>query len=371
MVEKLFTLLRLGLGTSKVEEEIISGLLVATPSQWLELEEIADKHGISAILLDGVKAIMNAKGVGCFDHFEDRSFWPEFITKWAYGIVELEYEAGNIQQLCVIGNVQRRWAEYGIKMMLMKGQAMGVYYPIPNHRCPGDIDCYLFDDYVKGNNVARSFKAEVDDRWYKHSQIFFKGQMIENHQYFVHTRGGKKSKSLNRLLCGLLSDNDAHFENLPGTNVLLPPPMFNAVFLSYHALAHFLAEGLLLKQLIDWAMFLKRDQDKVDWEVFNEICDKYHFRRFTNIATDIAVHYLNIKVKDDVCSTSQYTQKVLHSTLYDDDYIFSKPGSVWSKRLHLVWNLYKNRWKHHQIYQHSIIRQMWFYIIGFIFKTEN
>ena len=48
-------------------------------------------------------------------------------------------------------------------------------------------------------------------------------------------------------------------ETLPRTDVLLPPPIFNAIFLTYHAQAHFLEEGLRLKQLLDWAMFLKRD----------------------------------------------------------------------------------------------------------------
>ena len=371
MQEALFLLLRLGLGTSSPMEEDLSLLSSLNERQWEEIEEVSDKHGVAAIVFDGISAVVERKGSQFLNHFDDDSFWSCLIANWAVGTVEQQYERGNKQQFAIIKEIQERWAASGIRMMLMKGQAMGTYYPIPNHRCPGDIDCYLFDDYEIGNDVARSFQAEVDDSWYKHSQISYKGQLIENHQYFVHTRGGKKSKSLDKLLCGFLKDKDAQFEELSGTGVLLPPPMFNAVFLSYHALAHFLAEGLLLKQLLDWAMFLKRDQDKVDCKAFYEICDKYNFRRFANVATDVAVNYLNIKVKDDFCFSSPYTQKVLHSALYDDDYIFSKPGSIWSKRFHLVRNLYKNRWKHHQIYQHSIIRQMWFYVVGFIFKTEK
>ena len=72
MEDFLFALLRLGLGTSRVVEEDISGLLAATPDQWIELENVASKHGVSAILLDGVKAIMDVKGVECFNHFEDK-----------------------------------------------------------------------------------------------------------------------------------------------------------------------------------------------------------------------------------------------------------------------------------------------------------
>ena len=371
MQEIVFLLLRLGLGTSSPEQEDLSGLTFLNEKQWKEIEELTCRHGVAAIAFDGLCTIVATEGAHFLNHFEDSSFWSRFVATWAVGIVEHQYEWGNKRQSVVIKEIQEKWAANGIQMMLMKGQAMGNYYPNPNHRCPGDIDCYLFGDYAKGNEIARLFPGVVDESWYKHSQILFKGQTIENHQFFVHTRGGKNSKTLDNLLCVFLKETDAQFGCLPGTGVLLPPPMFNAVFLSYHSLAHFLAEGLLLKQLVDWAMFIKRDQDKVDWKVFYEICDKYHFRRFVDVATDIAAHYLNIKIKDDIYSTSSFTPKVLHSALYDDDFIFSKSGSVWSKRLHLVRNLYKNSWKHHQIYQHSIIRQLWFYVVGYFFKTET
>ena len=44
-----------------------------------------------------------------------------------------------------------RWKLQGCRVMVMKGQANGAFYPRPDHRSPGDIDCYLYDDYAKGN----------------------------------------------------------------------------------------------------------------------------------------------------------------------------------------------------------------------------
>lgn len=124
--------------------------------------------------------------------------------------------------MVVADKVQRFWSEAGIRMMLMKGLAIGSYYPEPKHRCPGDIDCYLFEDYAKGNEVAKEWADKVDEGWYKHSVIAYGGQTIENHQYFVHTREGKNSKRLNQALCDTLKD--VQFETLPGAGVLLPLP---------------------------------------------------------------------------------------------------------------------------------------------------
>ena len=254
-------------------------------------------------------------------------------------------------------------------MMLMKGMAMGTYYPIPNHRAAGDIDCYLFADYARGNTLACDWADKVDEGWYKHSQIRYRGELIENHQYFVHTREGRSSKALEQILVRHLQGTE--FEKLPGTDVLLPPPMFNALFLTYHALTHFLEEGLRLKQLLDWAMFLRKDADKLDWPVFYEICDRYHMRRFADLATDMAVRLFGVQLGNlPISSDSSYTEKVLKSTLYDKDYVFSSGQGGWANRWHIVKNLIKYRWKFHQIYQHSVLRQLWYYATGFILKTE-
>lgn len=365
----LLSLIRLGLGiTTDIQKENISDLFLSSKKQWEQLYETASFHGVSGEVLDGLQRVMDEFDSGHLGGALSESWWKQFILQWI-GVVQQGYEAGNMQQLVVIDAIQRRWAGAGIRMMLMKGQAMGTYYPNPNHRCPGDIDCYLFNDYAKGNETAKIWADKVDAGWYKHSVIAYGGQTIENHQFFVHTREGKRSKQLNQTLCDTLKG--VHYETLPGTDVLLPPPMFNALFLTYHAQAHFLEEGLRLKQLLDWAMFLKRDADKVDWPEFYEICEKYHMRRFAEVATDFAVHYLGVKLdKSFIVTNSPYTEKVLYSTLNDKDYVFSSGESGWTNRWHIVRNLFKYRWKYNEIYQQSVVKQMWWYTTGFLFKSE-
>ena len=368
MEKTIFQLIRLGLGTSTLEQEDISILLSYTEDKWFKLKGAASIQGVSAIVLDGLQVIINKLGSDCFARALSFESWRKFILQWI-GEVQQQYEAGNLQQALIIDTIQRQWAQSGIQMMLMKGQALATYYPEPKHRCPGDIDCYLFDNYSKGNEVARKWADKVDESWYKHSVISYHGQSIENHQFFVHTREGRISKELNKHLCALL--DDCEFEKLAGTEVLLPPPMFNALFLTYHAMAHFLEEGLRLKQLVDWALFLKRDCEKIDWNLFYSWCNKYHFHRFVNITNDFAVNYLGVKLDNLLITTeSKYTTRVLDSTLNDGDYVFNGNGG-WSNRLNIVKNLIKYRWKYHQIYQHSIVRQLWYYFTGFFFGTEN
>lgn len=368
MENAFFILLRIGLQTRSVEEENITELLSLSESEWETLAEVVKRQGVMGVALDGINAILKKGGRDALDHFEDRRFWRRFIVKWAM-TVEQSYEGGNQKQLAVIDDIQKRWSKAGIRMMIMKGMAMGTYYPVPFHRAPGDIDCYLFDDYAKGNELAKEFPADVDEGWYKHSQIHYRDQLIENHLFFVHTREGKSSKELNQVMVDTLKK--VEFERIQGTDALLPPPLFNALFLTYHAMTHFLEEGMRMKQLLDWAVFLKKAADKIDWPEFYRVCDKYHLHRFVDVATDIAVSLLGVRLDNPSITTkSRFTNKVIHSTLYDEDFVFSSGKGGWANRLHIITNLFKYRWKYHQVFQHSIIRQLYYYVIGFLLKTE-
>lgn len=363
MEKELFALLRLGLGNTGLEKENLSNFIVFPTAQWAMIGEIAHQQGVLGVMLDGVDRL---ESFGCG---ATRELSKEQKLEWIGNVLN-GYEIRNQHQLAVITDLQQRWADVGLRMLVMKGQAMGTYYPNPKHRAPGDIDCYLFDGYAKGNEKAREWADNVDEGWYKHSVISYKGETIENHQYFVHTREGKVSKQLNQQLCNTL--DGVNFNVLCGTGALLPPPMFNALFLTYHALTHFLEEGLRLKQLLDWAMFLKREAKNIDWPLFYSWCDKYHFRRFVDVTTDIAVHHLGVTLTDpQIVCRSPFTEKVLRSTIYDEDYVFNNTQGGWNNRWHIIKNLIKYRWKYHQIYQHSLIRQVWFYITGFLFKTER
>jgi hypothetical protein len=267
-----------------------------------------------------------------------------------------------------MNDLAERWAQGGCRVMVMKGQANAVFYPHPDHRDVGDIDCYLFGHYVLGNAIAREAEAKVDERWYKHSVISYKGETFENHRFFVHTREGKRSKRLEEELEDALRLHSHQFTN--HDSVLFPPVQWTAMFLTYHACAHFISEGLRLKQLLDWAMFLHKHQNEVDWSRFMDFCERFHLRRFADAATAICAEYLGVRITNlSIVKVSPYAERMLHSTLYDDDYVFATTTG-WRSRLHLLKNLWTYRWKYQDIYQMNPLRQLWYYFSGYLFKTE-
>lgn len=377
-----FALLRLGLQTCVVEDADVAEFAKLTVEDWKDIKTITDKQSVSAIVFDGLDSLVNRYGRDKIAPDINMAWWQQFVYEWIGTTTQIEQK--NKVQREVMDDLVSQWRKNYLRVMIMKGQASGTMYPRPDHRNPGDIDCYLFhcninpndnlnDDkeaYRIGNDISRAAGAKVDESWYKHSVISYKGETFENHQFFVHTRDGKRGKRLEKELEEALRVDKSQF--LPLTShTVLPPVQWTAMFLTYHACAHFVSEGLRLKQLLDWSMFLKKHQNDVDWTAFYGYCDRNHLRRFADAATAISVDYLGIKITNPAITTnSPFAEKILQSALYDDDYVFGSGEGSWHNRWHLVRNLFHYRWKYEDIYETSPWRQLWYYASGFLFKTE-
>ncbi len=108
------------------------------------------------------------------------------------------YEQRSSSQKKVIAELVNIWASEGIKTMIFKGQSNASLYPVPDHRASGDIDCWLSGDAEKGDDIMARHGAVVDFKWYRHSKISFRGETIENHRVFTHTRGNKRNKLMEK-----------------------------------------------------------------------------------------------------------------------------------------------------------------------------
>lgn len=338
MEKELFALLQLGLGLSEVGEDNLSNFIMLSASKWTHIINLARKQGVLGIVLDGVEQLEHLP-IGATKGL------PMSLKLELIGEV-LQIEQRNQHQREVMKDLAEKWTQRGCHVMVMKGQTNGTFYPKPEHRSPGDIDCYLFENYAIGNDIARLAGAKVDESWYKHSVINYKGETFENHQFFVHTRDGKRGKRLERELEDTLKVDTSFFLSLTSA-IMMPPAQWNAMFLTYHACAHFISEGLRLKQIVDWAMFLKLHQKDIDWYEFYFFCERFHLKRFADAMTAIAVKYLGIKMKTaGVVCESPYADVILRNSLYEEDYVFGSGKSNWYNRFHLIRNMFHYRWKY-------------------------
>ena len=339
-VETLSTLLRIAIGAECAERVNVGGV------SWQAVYAMARKQGVLAVAFDGLSKI--------FEHDKEfaKAFPMSLKLQWINATCSIEQRYENSKAVC--SELVDRWAEQNIKTLCLKGLAFSTYYPQPNHRECGDFDCYLYDDYDRGNAIAKQFGAKVDDEWYKHSEIIYRKVMIENHRFIVAVRNGKKTRKLHNLL-----DNIARTEErkpIFDTRIEMPSAMFNALFMNHHSLTHFLSEGIRLRHILDWALFLAKEQDNLDWERFYALCEEFEMRAFVDCSTAVAIKVFNIEITNPkIVVESPYTERVLDSILNDDDAVFSQSVGKWRTRLMLVRNLFASKWKYEAFANTGII----------------
>lgn len=384
MEQIFFSLIKLGIGTIATDEAAAKELLELSMEQWKAVMALAEKQGMAAIVFDGVQQLYEAYGKEIKAAKNQYAEWMQWVFTCT-GTMNL-YEQRCLAQRKVIAELADIWEKEGISMMVFKGQANASLYPKPEHRATGDIDCFLFGEANRGDDILKEHGALIDNRWYRHSKIQYKGETIENHRVMGHTRGSKKKRKMEEeLVClakqAIVESGELRDENLGC--VLMPSAQFNACFLTYHGLHHFLSEGLRMKQIVDWAMFLRTEQDKVDWAAFRDFCKRYKLDRFAAVMNYIATRYLGVDVDDNVddndnlnlndnLNVKELAERVLRSTLYDDDYLFNSGKSNWQVRYLLVKNmLVRDRWKYRDIAQQSAWRHLWEQAKGFLLKEEE
>ncbi len=314
----LLSLLRLGIGTKKISDREYNKLFNLSLRQWQEIMLLAEEQGVLVIAFDGLEELLKSKKgnvKAAESNYED---WQNWILDM-YGIFA-QLQQQNLLQKKVIADLSDIWDNENIKMMVFKGQANATFYPLSNHRSVGDIDCWLFGDAEKGDGVIKKYGAEVDCSWYRHSKIFYQDETIENHRVMSHTRGSRKHKEMEKELEAML--NPMELSSIEGCGkALMPSAQFNACFLIYHALHHFISEGLRVKQILDWAMFLQKEQNKVDWCSFSDFCKRYRLDVFAAVMNYMAINDLGVKVAvEGVRQDARYAEKIWQSTLYDNEY---------------------------------------------------
>lgn len=327
--------------------------------EWNTLFELSSQQGIKAIVLNAISQSSLSVQI------------PKSIKmKWLASVVRVEDEYHN--RLQKAAEFAELMAGKGLNTLTLKGVAISTYYPEPSHREFGDLDAYLFagipiqvqwgSGYEPGNGFAEKAGAKVQRGHYKHSHVHFKGLMIENHQYFLPIRGNKSTKELEKHLREIAINID-EVKYVDNTKLLIPSADFNALFLTAHAMNHFLYESIKMRHVLDWALFVKAEYKHVDWKSFWEWCDKMHYTRFVECINWICEQKIGMDkevmqiVKTGHVSTfdvEKWGQRILDD-IFDGDSVYNKGNSTLIVRLNLAKNFFQSAWKYRYIAQKNFI----------------
>lgn len=348
-------LVRLGIGNAdSVDTKGIT--------DWSDIKALAEEHGLSAVVLDALNTI-------------DVSLTGPLPTKikleWI-GEVLQAYEARYQAYENTIGEMAAFYNSHGFKMMVLKGYACSLVWPNPSHRPCGDIDIWQFGDWHNADDAVEREKGIRIDTSHHHHTVFYWGEfMVENHYDFINVHHHKSNAAFEAILKEEGRD-DTHSVEVHGEKVYLPSPNLHALFLLKHACAEFAASGLNLRQLLDWAFFVKAHGKKVNWDWLLMILDEFGMRTMFNIINAICVEDLSFH--SDLFPYVQYDPQLKDKVLNE---ILSpatpneQPRRVFARILWKYRRWKANEWKHNLCYKESMWSAFWSGVWNHILKPSS
>lgn len=353
------------------EKTIQESPTTISQKDWEALFQLAQQQGVLAISWEAISRLADERKLSS-EQMPDRALKLQL----ALSAEKIKGRYNKQRQLAM--ELADAFAKDGINTYVLKGLAISSYYPTPEHRECGDLDCFLasvadngefVSRYEDGNVIAERVGAKVERDYYKHSHINYKGLMVENHAFCTAIRGSKDRKAFERHLQHLLATKPS--TPIDGSHLMRPCADFNALFLTAHGMGHFISEGIKLRHIVDWALLLKAEQDNIDWTEFYRWTDKMNMTRFADALTAISVKYLGLEVTNPAIQTaSPYAERILEDTLYHSEGINNKGYTKLVRRVKLIQNRLAYVWKYHMIYQKSMLLDVARSCIAFIFEKN-
>jgi len=271
------------------DKNIVRLLSDYSADRWMRLFKEAARQGLLAIAWDALEKLQAEHGGLC------RGMSRETRIRWALSIKHIEKV--HLRQREALKELAGIFAESGMRVMVLKGLGLADMYPRPAHRECGDLDIYLFGDFEKGNEVMRKMGIAVEYDGTKHSKFNYKGIPVENHKNFLNVTTTRVDKDLERELMRMLQEQKCGSLDLGGITVDVPPPDFQMIFLTRHAITHFLASGLVLRHLYDFGIFYSAHAQEVDLDRIEKIFKRESQHKLYRAFLDVLHIYLGMPAR--------------------------------------------------------------------------
>ena len=247
--QKLFVeLLRAGLWSSQRPVHELKSLKLQDSVDWEKVYQLAQEQSVQGILLSGIEEL-KSKGI-------ELSVPKVLLLQWIGEVQVIEQR--NKYMNAFVADLVEKLRKNDIYALLVKGQGIAQCYEKPLWRSCGDVDLLLSDsNYQKASKFLTEKASFVDEEnpYNRHLAMTIDGWTVELHG----TLRGSITR-IDRVIDDVQNDvfcggNVRSWDN-GGTQVFLPSPDNDVIFVFTHILQHFFFEGIGLRQICDWCRLL-------------------------------------------------------------------------------------------------------------------
>ncbi len=243
-----------------------------TREQWEEIYEISKKQTLAGFTFLALQQLP-----------EDKRPPKDILIKWYLYSERIKNE--NKKQNQYAHKITERFLRDGFKSAILKGQGIAQLYPQPLYRHPGDIDIWLdgtredvirYIDTISPNSKPVYHHVDFPVLKEVNIEVHFTPSWMNN--YFVN----RKLQKFFRQNAQAAFANKIPLDDEQSINV--PTLAFNRIFILLHIYRHLFAEGVGLRQILDYYMVLTaglRPEEKKETAATLKELKLYGFARAT------------------------------------------------------------------------------------------
>lgn len=317
------------------------GTYVNVPSgfDWANLLHLSRRHGVSAIAFDG----MLSSGI---------ELPKQQMREWMAEAVKIETAYAKSER--VIFSLADLYLQAGVPLMVIKGYGLSFDYPIPNHRPSGDIDTWNFGlQECADEHLSAASGINVYNGVHNHSVFSYQGMTVENHFNFFNVYAHKSNRSLDSKLKSMVMSPCQCVSSNKNKNLFFPPVDFNALFLLRHMAAHFAAESITLRHLLDWGTFVEHNSTAISWSDLTDTAMSNNMDRFLACIDEICISDLGFpREAFPALPVDQALKRRVYEDVLDTRSRVPSPGIANIGQRIKRWS--DNAWKHKIVYRESL-----------------
>lgn len=199
------------------------------------------------------------------EHVADVKVPQVWALQFAGQIIQLEQR--NKAMNAFIADLILKLRKEDVYAILVKGQGIAQCYEKPLWRSSGDVDLLLSEsNYERAKDFLTPLATDVETEYthFKHQGMTVDGWVVELHGT-LHSRLSKRvDNGIDEVQKDVLYGGNVRSWDNGGTQVFLPSPDNDVIFVFTHILHHFFFEGIGLRQICDWCRLLWTYKDKLN-----------------------------------------------------------------------------------------------------------
>lgn len=310
-------------------------------------EQPVQLSGMGEVDFDGLFRVAEEQSVvglvaAGLEHVMDRKITKPQALPFMKKVFATETRNADMNRF--VADLFTKLREAGIQVILVKGQGIAQCYERPHWRSAGDVDLLLdAENYEKAKSFLTPLASSADKEVIENKHL---GMTIDSWKVELHgTLHGHISMVadavVDQVQNEMLSRGAFRIWKNGETDIPLPAPDSDVVFIFSHILQHFFHGGIGLRQVCDWVRLLWTYRNSIDRNLLESRIREMLLMTEWKAFSAFAVDYLGMPMEampfyDSSVRWKRKAHRISHFILRVGNFGHNRDNSIYTRYPYLI-----------------------------------